>query len=29
VDASLAALYAAAVGVIAMWVSGAWWESLR
>jgi rod shape-determining protein MreD len=29
VQASLAALYAAAVGVIAMWVSGAWWESLR
>jgi rod shape-determining protein MreD len=29
VDASMAALYAAAVGVIAMWVSGAWWESLR
>lgn len=29
VEAGLAALYAAIVGVIAMWVSGAWWESLR
>jgi rod shape-determining protein MreD len=29
VQAGMAALYAAAVGVVAMWVSGAWWEALR
>jgi len=29
VNASLGALYAAGVGLLAMWVSGAWWEGLR
>ena len=29
VQASLASLYAAGVGLVAMWVSGAFWESLR
>jgi hypothetical protein len=29
VQAGVAALYAAAIGVVAMLVSGAWWESLR
>lgn len=29
VQGGLAAVYAALVGLVAMWVSGAWWESLR
>ena len=29
VQAGLASLYAAGVGMVAMWVSGAFWESLR